>query len=129
MRVDGEAISWGKRLVWNGAMLDGVPNMVWMLGFTDNAWTLGADAAAMILVRVLAHMRRNHAASATPRAPEDAALETRRVWPLDSTYRRMADERLPVYGVKGPWAPRRVSPFADYLHSRWGNVTDGLEFR
>lgn len=128
LRVDGQAISWGRRLIWNGVMLDEIPNMVWSLGYIDNAWTLGADATARILVRLMAHMHRNQAACATPRAPDDAKVETRRVWPLDSTYRQMVDERLPVYGVKGPWAPRRVSPFADYLHSRWGNVTDGLEF-
>jgi cation diffusion facilitator CzcD-associated flavoprotein CzcO len=129
LRVDGEVISWEKRMVWNGAMLDGVPNLVWMLGYTDNAWTLGADAVALILVRVLRYMRRKQATSVVPRAPEDATAETRRVWPLNSTYRQMADQRLPVYGVKGPWAPKRVSPFADYWHSRWGNVTDGLEVR
>ncbi|KAG8158967.1 hypothetical protein KVR01_011410 [Diaporthe batatas] len=129
LRVDGQAISWGQRLIWNGAMLDGVPNMVWMMGYTDGAWTLGADATARILLRLIAYMQQEQAASATPRAPEDAKVETSRVWPLDSTYRRKVDERLPVYGVKGPWAPRRVSPFADYLHSRWGNVTDGLDFR
>jgi cation diffusion facilitator CzcD-associated flavoprotein CzcO len=129
LRVDGESISWGKRMVWNAAMLDGVPNLVWMLGYTDGAWTIGADAAALILVRVLKYMRRTQAASVTPRAPRDAAVEMRRLWPLDSTYRQIADQCLPVYGAKGPWAPRRLSPFADYLHSRWGNVTDGLEFR
>lgn len=129
LTVDGEAVSWGKRVVWNGAMLDGVPNLVFMLGFVDGAWTIGADAAAMILVRVLKNMRRTQAASVTPHAPQDATVETKRVWPLDSTYRQIADPLLPVYGVKGPWGPRRVSPFADYFHSRWGNVTNGLEFR
>lgn len=129
LQVDGEAISWGKRMVWNGAMLDGVPNLVFFLGFTNAAWTLGADDAAIILVRILRNMRQTRAASVTPRARQDAAVETRRVWPLDATYRQIADQRLPVYGVKGPWAPRRLSPFADYLHSRWGNVTDGLDFR
>lgn len=129
LRVDGEAVSWGKRVVWNGAMLDGVPNLVFMLGFTDGAWTIGADAAAVIMVRVLRQMRRARAASVTPRAPRDAAAVPGRVWPTEATYREAADQRLPVYGSKGPWAVRRVSPFADYLHSRWANVTNGLEFR
>lgn len=129
LAVDGEAVSWGKRLVWNGAMLDGVPNLVFMLGYTDEAWTIGADAAAMILVRVLRNMRRTKAASVTPHAPREATVETRRVWPIDSTYRQIADQNLPVYGAKGPWGPKRLSPFADYFHSRWGNVTSGLEFR
>ncbi|KAI7777269.1 hypothetical protein LA080_003858 [Diaporthe eres] len=99
-------------------MLDGLPNLVFMLGFTDGTWTIGADAAAMILVRVLRDMPRTQDASVTPRGPRDATVETRRVWTTDATYRQIADHRLPVYGVKGPWGPRRVSPFAGYLHSR-----------
>lgn len=128
LRIDGEVAPWGKRLVWNGAMLDGVPNLMYMLGYTNAAWTIGADASAMILVRVLGLMRKKQASCVTPRAPRDAALETRRVWPVDATYRQIADRVLPVYGVRGPWSPRRLSPLADFWHSRWGNVTDGLEF-
>ncbi|KAI3396385.1 hypothetical protein diail_12193 [Diaporthe ilicicola] len=129
LKIDGEVVSWAKRLVWNGCMLDGVPNLVYMLGFTNTAWMFGADASALILTRVLNQMRQRQASSVTPRSPRDAVVETKRVWPLDSTYRQIADRELPVYGVKGPWSPRRLSPFADFVHSRWGNVTDGLEFR
>ncbi|KAL1873254.1 hypothetical protein Daus18300_004074 [Diaporthe australafricana] len=129
LKINGEIAPWAKRVVWNGCMLDGMPNLVFMLGFTDAAWMYGADASATILVRVMKQMQRRQASSVTPRATRDATVETKRVWPIDATYRRIADPDLPVYGVKGPWSPRRLSPYADFLHSRWGNVTDGLEFR
>lgn len=57
LAVDEVAVSLGQKVVWNGAMLDGVPNMAFMLELTDGAWTLGADEIALILLRVLRQMR------------------------------------------------------------------------
>lgn len=129
LRLDGESIFWAKRAVWNGAMLDGVHNLVFMLGYTNASWTLGADDAAWILLRILQHMHLKHAAPVTPHAPKDAKEETRRVWPLNSTYRRLVDDEMPVYGTKGPWGPSRLNPFMDYMHARWGNITKDLELQ
>lgn len=125
IEVDDKPMPWGKRLVWNSAMLDGVPNMMFMLGYPNNAWTLKADDTAMILVRLLHAMRRRGAKMAVPVAPENAGLRTYQVWKSSATYVRNAEEDLPVSGMIGPWKPR-VSPPADWLHARWGDITSGL---
>lgn len=41
LTVDGEAVSWGKRVVWNGAMLDGAPNLM----FNARVHGRGMDSA------------------------------------------------------------------------------------
>lgn len=110
-------------------MLDSVLNFVSMLGHTNASWTLGADDAAWILLRVLQHMHSKNAASVTPHASKGATEETRRVWLLDSTYRRLVDDEMPVYGTKGLWGSSRLNPFVDYIHARWGNVTKDLELQ
>ncbi|KAI0119750.1 putative flavin-binding monooxygenase [Daldinia grandis] len=127
IKVDDNLISWSKRLVWNGSMLDGVPNMIFMLGYPNNAWTLRADDTAFILVRLLTHMSRQGAKVAVPLAPESEGLQTQAVWKSSATYVLAAQDELPVYGTTGPWKPR-VSPPTDRLRSRWGDVTSGLHF-
>ncbi len=127
IRVDNKPISWSKRLVWNGAMLDRVPNMIFMLGYPNNAWTLGADNTAFVLVRLLGYMGLRGANVAVPLAPEceSASLRTQEVWKSSATYVLAVQDELPVFGMTGPWKPR-ASPPADWLHARWGDVTSGL---
>ncbi|KAK7973041.1 hypothetical protein PG996_007269 [Apiospora saccharicola] len=128
IQVDGKDIAWGGRFIWNGCMLDGVPNLMFMLGYTNNSWTLGSDNTAMCLVRLTSYMRRNGARSAVPRVPEAVATGgTQSIWQLESTYVREAQGRLPVCGNTGPWKPKNRPPI-DWLYARWGSATADLEF-
>ncbi|KAK7917290.1 hypothetical protein PG985_010898 [Apiospora marii] len=128
IRVDGKDIAWCGRFVWNGCMLDGVPNMMFMLGYTNNSWTLGTDNTAMYLVRLMSYMQSKGARSAVPRVPEAVATGApQSIWQLDSTYVREAKGRLPVCGNTGPWKPKNRPPI-DWLYARWGNATADLEF-
>ncbi|KAI1768207.1 FAD/NAD(P)-binding domain-containing protein [Hypoxylon sp. FL1150] len=129
LTVDGREVTWGGRFVWNGAMVQDVPNMVYMVGYTNGAWTLGADCTAYILVRLVRLMESKGARAAVPRVPEKGFSSTERFFQLSSTYIRKAESEgfLPSYGDYGPWKPK-VNPLADYLHSHWGNIETGLSF-
>ncbi|KAK7990077.1 hypothetical protein PG989_010392 [Apiospora arundinis] len=129
IQVDGRTLKWGERFVWNGAMLDGVPNMVFMLGYATHSWTLGTDNAAMYLVRLLGYMKRKGARSAVPRVPKSAVMRggTQRVCQLESTYIREAGPWLPVCGSTGPWKPKTQPPI-DWFSARWGNISTDLNF-
>ncbi|CAJ2505017.1 Uu.00g124110.m01.CDS01 [Anthostomella pinea] len=125
--VDGQKLDWGDRFMWNGAMVEEVPNMVYMMGYVNHSWTLGADDTAHILIRVMKNMQRNGVRAAVPRVPEGAVTDTRRTWKLSSTYSQEAESRLPRSGSHGPWRPKGHVPL-DYLHARWGDVTTGLHY-
>ncbi|KAI0890470.1 FAD/NAD(P)-binding domain-containing protein [Annulohypoxylon maeteangense] len=125
--VDGKKMKWEDKLIWNGCMLDGIPNMVFLFSYTNFAWTLGADNTARTLLRLMKLMRSKGLKSITPQLPEEGILETRRLWSLDSTYSLRAAPVLPRYGTKGPWKPR-IYGLLDEATTRWGNVTDGLRF-
>ncbi|KAK9772077.1 putative FAD/NAD(P)-binding domain-containing protein [Seiridium cardinale] len=127
IRVDGEMKPWSKRLIWNGAMLDEIPNMMFMIGYTNNAWTLSADDTAFVLERLWKYMSRHGKRAATPRSPTHMAAKTERLWQLNATYVNVAESKLPVYGSEGNWISRTRPPF-DYVHARWGNYTDDLQF-
>ncbi|KAI1079764.1 hypothetical protein F5B20DRAFT_542346 [Whalleya microplaca] len=127
IRVDGKPVAWRGRYILNGAMLDSVPNFMFMFGYTNHAWSLGADDTAIVLTRLWKYMENKAVRSAVPRIPLEAAIGTQRMWQLNSTYALAAQNELPVYGMAGNWKPRNRPPI-DYVHARWGNCTSGLEF-
>ncbi|KAI1128355.1 putative flavin-binding monooxygenase [Nemania abortiva] len=125
--VDGEKIDWAGRYVWHGSMLQDVPNMMFVVGYTDAAWTLGADDTAHILVRLLKYMKSRGLTTAVPRVPKEGAGAYQRFWNLSSTYSDHAEKTLPKYGSKGPWKPKN-SPPLDWWHGKWGDIVKGLQF-
>lgn len=127
IRVDGEAVAWSDKLLWNGAMVQDVPNLFFMWGYVNHSWTLGVDATATIACRLLKHMERQGVQVAVPKTPEDFQTKTQVMMKLSSTYLSAAEPYMPKYGSEGPWRPRR-DPIPDMVHAQWGNITKGLQF-
>ncbi|KAI1494896.1 hypothetical protein F5X96DRAFT_614874 [Biscogniauxia mediterranea] len=125
--VDGEVIDWAGRVLWNGAMVQGVPNLMFMIGYVDVPWTLGADNTAWILVRLMRTLQSKGIKAAIPRVGDGDISRTVDMWKLSSTYAKASRKLLPVYGDRGCWK-RKENVIIDYLHARWGNVTSGLQF-
>ncbi|KAI1164415.1 putative flavin-binding monooxygenase [Nemania serpens] len=125
--VNGDKVNFAGRLLWHGSMVQDVPNLMLVLGYVDAAWSLGADATANILTRLLKHMRSKGVETATPRLPPQGITEYRKLWQLTSTYSEQAESILPRYGNVGPWQPK-ISPPLDWIHSKWGDIVTGLEF-
>ncbi|KAG8164075.1 hypothetical protein KVR01_005993 [Diaporthe batatas] len=125
--VDNKPTRWQEKLLWNKAMVQDVPNMFFMWGYTNAAWTLGVDSTATIMCRVLKHMEREGTRVVVPKTRPGSEHKTQTIWKLSSTYRLASEPYLPKYGSDGPWKPRRHFIY-DTIHARWGNVTEGLEF-
>ncbi|GAW13724.1 hypothetical protein ANO14919_031130 [Xylariales sp. No.14919] len=127
MTVNGEKIDWAGRLVWNGSMIQDVPNMMFVIGYIDASWTLGADDTAHILTRLLKYMESRGISTAVPRVPPGGTNGYQRFWQLSSTYSNKAESVLPTYGNVGPWRPKN-SPPLDWLHGKFGDIVTGLHF-
>ncbi|KAI0201643.1 putative flavin-binding monooxygenase [Astrocystis sublimbata] len=125
--VDGEEVVWGGRLLWQGTMIQDVPNMMFVIGYVDASWTLGADSTAHLLVRLLKHMKAKNVTTAIPRVPPGGTNGFRKFFPLESSYRQAADAALPRYGNTGPWLPK-ISPPWDSIVGKWGDIITGLHF-
>ncbi len=52
--------------MYKGLMLEGVPNMALVFGYTNASWTLKADIASEFVCRLLNHMRDIDARVVTP---------------------------------------------------------------
>ncbi len=127
MRVDGETVAWEKKLLWNGAMIEGVPNMNFMIGYINASWTPAVDSAILIFIRLMKYMKHNRLRTAVPRATKEAREKTSPMFHFSSTYLMRAEHRLPRWGSTGPWRPRTRPPF-DWIHAMFGNVTRDLQF-
>lgn len=124
--VDGKKIDIADKYLWNGVMLQDVPNASFVIGYTNASWTLGADATALFVTRLLKNLESRKMVAATPKMPADATLNQRRLLNLNSTYVSVAERNLPKAADRGPWQPRD-NYLSDYLFSQYGKLDDCLD--
>ncbi len=104
LRVDGHAGSAASVMTYKGTLLQDVPNMGFIVGYTNAPWTLKADLASDYIVRLLNYMEAKGFAVATPRAPagmidmQDSILGS-----LGSGYIQRGSKLLPRQGRELPW--------------------------
>lgn len=102
--VDGEPVVLGERLAYAGALLEGVPNLAFSVGYARASWTLRADLVAHWVTRLLRRMRREGLAVVTPEDAPAAEHEHRRpLIDLDAGYVHRGRGRLPEQGRHRPW--------------------------
>lgn len=99
--VDGRSVAYADTMVYRGAMLSGVPNMVHTFGYTNSSWTLRADLIAAYIGRIVAYMRRNGFDSVT--AVRDPTVGEMPFIDFNSGYVLRALPLLPKQGDRFPW--------------------------
>ncbi|OJD12731.1 hypothetical protein AJ78_06709 [Emergomyces pasteurianus Ep9510] len=127
--VDGkQTIHIPDKYMWNGVMVQDVPNASFLLGYANASWTLGADATALFIVRLLKHMEKQGLVAAVPRldAGDASTLEKRRLLALSSTYVSRAENAMPKAANRKPWLPRG-NYFVDYWFAKYGRIDECLE--
>jgi cation diffusion facilitator CzcD-associated flavoprotein CzcO len=125
--VDRQPVRIGEKFLWKGLMLQDLPNLATVIGYTNASWTLGADATALAVCRLLKVMRSKGVSSATPRVPDESKLNVRPVLNLNSTYVERGKGEMPKAADKAPWLPRSTY-FSDLWEAQHGNIEQGLQF-
>ncbi|MEI2717026.1 MAG: NAD(P)/FAD-dependent oxidoreductase [Candidatus Nanopelagicales bacterium] len=122
LHVDEARVDLPERVAYKGAMLSGVPNFVFTVGYTNASWTLKADLVADYFCRLVRHMERNGYVMALPVAPP--ADEPRSpIMELKAGYIRRSEGDLPSQGSRRPWRLRQNYPF-DLVTLRYGRIQD-----
>lgn len=125
--VDGVRVEVGERLLYRGAMLEGVPNFAFATGYTNASWTLKCDLTAQYVSRLLAYMDRRGIAVACPRAAPDARSDAPML-DIKAGYVERAAALLPRQGRAAPWRVHQ-SYARDLLAFRASRISDGaLQF-
>ena len=102
LQVDGQDVDLHERVAYKSMMISGVPNFAYLLGYTNNSWTLKVDLVADHLCRLLAHMDRRGYATVTP-VSEQGIADTRPLLDMESGYLARAMHLLPRQGSDSPW--------------------------
>lgn len=99
--VDGKPVKFSDTMVYRGAMLSGIPNMVHTFGYTNASWTLRADLIAAYVCRLLRHCDRGgydyFVAERDPTVGEMPFID------FNSGYVLRALPMLPKQGDRFPW--------------------------
>lgn len=103
LSVDGTPCPINQRLSYKGVMMEGVPNMGWIFGYTNAPWTLKADIAAAYFCRLLGYMDEQQQSSVVPVDDEGCALPESVMGALRSGYVQRANDVLLRQGSKLPW--------------------------
>ena len=124
LSVDGERVPLAQRLVYKGAMVEGVPNLAFAFGYTNASWTLKCDLTARFVRRLLDYCSRHGVASATP-LPQPLDMDREPMLNLSSGYVLRAAPVLPRQGRKVPWRVRQNYAL-DLLSFHTGRLDDGI---
>jgi cation diffusion facilitator CzcD-associated flavoprotein CzcO len=136
--LNGEPLNMHEKYLWKGLMLSDVPNAAFAIGYTNASWTLGADAAAQFVCRIIKAAEKKSKRPKgqakkgegigviVPRVTDTTGFANAPPFDLSSTYLVAARQELPLAGNKGPWRARGAY-WRDWFDSRWGSL-NGLIF-
>lgn len=125
--VDNVPITINEKFLWKAVMLQDVPNLATVIGYTNASWTLGADATALLVCRLLEVMKKKGATSAVPRVGSGEGMKDVAIMNITSTYVVKGKRELPRTGDRKPWRPRRMYVW-DLWDAKFGDLGRGLEF-
>ncbi len=121
--IDGAPADPSARCTYKGVMLEGVPNLAWVFGYTNLSWTTKVGLTANYLVRLFKHMDKTGAtvvvaADASAQAIDESILSGE----LSSGYLQRGAHMLPRQGREFPW--RSVQ---DYKHDTKALLSDPID--
>jgi monooxygenase len=123
LSIDGEEIHAPDRVAYKGAMLSGVPNFAFAIGYTNASWTLKVDLVCEFLCRVLAHLDATGHDACVPEL-DDPTMETRPLLDFKAGYVLRSQHILPKAGSRSPWQ-LPMSYDTDVAILRDGAIDDG----
>lgn len=109
-------------LTYKGVMLEGIPNLVVILGYVNAPFTLKVDLTAAYLVRLLAHMAASGHTVVTPVDREGNNTGAGLVDDLPAGYFQRGKSVVPRQGRELPWLA-----VLDYKHDRSVLLTEPID--
>ena len=106
--VDGEVITVDQRMTYKAVMVEEVPNLAVLFGYTNASWTLKIDLACDYIVRLLRYMQQNGHNTVLPSSiatdGDKAITQADTVMgSLTAGYISRAKNVLPKQGDRYPW--------------------------
>ncbi len=120
--VDGKKMELGKLINYKGLMLQDIPNLVAIIGYTNASWTLKADLVCEYTCRLLKHMDKNGYSSCAPSLKgEDTEMSP--VIDFTSGYIQRGMAKMPKQGKEFPWRLHQ-SYVKDMVNLKYKKIDD-----
>lgn len=103
LSVNGRPESLSRRMTYKGVLIQDVPNLAYLFGYTNISWSLKTDMAADYVCRLLNEMDRRGVAVVTPRAPKGELQDENILGSLQAGYVQRGNTLLPRQGRHTPW--------------------------
>lgn len=128
LEVDGEDFDVSEKLCYRGVLLEDLPNMGLVFGYTNASWTLKADLVMQYVCRIMNHMSATGEKVVVPTNSGQDAGGVPFV-DLQSGYVERANNVMPQQGQRLPWRLYQ-NYLLDFLMLRFGSLRDGkLQFK
>jgi cation diffusion facilitator CzcD-associated flavoprotein CzcO len=125
--VDGRAVNLPETVAFKAMMVSGLPNLAFIVGYTNLSHTLRVDLIAEHFVRLLDHMDAHGYTVFEPVLPEDP-MELLPLYQLNAGYMHRGIAQFPRAGTRGSWTAAGAYE-EDVERLRHGPVTDSaLQF-
>jgi len=121
--VDGEEVRLAETMAYRGTMLSGVPNLAYVIGYTNASWTLKADLVSEYVCRLLRHLRSQGLDIVV--ADRDPTVQEAPFMDLTSGYVQRALPLAPKQGSRAPWRLRQ-NYLRDAVTLRRARLDDGV---
>ena len=121
LTVDGERINLPDTMGYKGTMLSGVPNMAFVVGYTNASWTLKCDLTCQWTCRLINHMDAGGYDYVV--ADRDPTVEEVPFIDLMSGYVRRSLDQFPKQGARAPWRLKQ-NYLVDIVNLRMKPVAD-----
>jgi monooxygenase len=100
--VDGRTVSPPETVAYRGVMLSGIPNFVFVIGYTTRSWTMKVGLVAGYFCRLLRYMDTHGYSRCVPELPV-GTIKTRPLLEFPAGYILRSLDKLPRQGDRPPW--------------------------
>ena len=100
--IDGQRVDIAEKVAFRGMLLDGIPNLSFLIGYTNASWTLKVGLVCEHFCRLLAHMDALGADTCVVELPYPH-MPTRPLLSFKAGYVQRSLHELPRQGTHSPW--------------------------
>lgn len=122
LKLDGQPVVASEKHYYKGAMLEDVPNLTMIFGYTNSSWTLKADLISDYFCRIIQYMDEQGYAQCTARN-HGRIKASEPFLNLSSSYVQRVIDQVPKQGDIRPWRLYQ-NYFKDYAAFRFTRIKD-----
>jgi cation diffusion facilitator CzcD-associated flavoprotein CzcO len=123
IQIDGTPFNMSEAKVYRGVLIENLPNLGMIFGYTNASWTLKSDLTSEYICRVLNYMEKTDTQQCVPVDEEN--MDDIPFIDMSSGYIKRALDKVPKQGQKSPWRLHQ-NYLRDMAMLRLGSVNDGV---